>query len=66
MNLDIILDLNIIHALRRNKHKLSRDRPSRRLNHHPHTDIAIDLIHENIEFVKATDGTTHGFPKGEQ
>jgi len=66
VNLHIILDLDIVHRLRRDQHVLPAYRRSGSVNHHPHTDITIDLIHENVEFIETADWTAHSLPKRKQ
>lgn len=66
MNLDIISKLHIIHRLRRDEDELLRDGCPSSLDHHAHADIAVDLVHEDIEFVQTSDRTAHGIPEREE
>jgi len=66
MDFNVGAQLNIRHALRSDENELPAHTSSRSLNHHFHADIAIDIIHENVELVQAPDGRSHGLPKREE
>lgn len=66
MNTNIIAELNIVHALRRDENELPTDRPACDLDQHAHAGGAVDRVHEDVELVEAADRAAHGLPDGQQ
>jgi len=66
MNLDIRTRLNIRHALRRDEHKLPTDGLPRGAHQHPHANVAIDIVHEDVKLVQTANRRAHGLPEREE
>ena len=66
VNLDVCAELDISHGLRRDENELTTHGTACSSDHHSPTNVAIDVIHEDVELVQASDGRTHRFPDGEQ
>ncbi len=66
MNVHIIAQINVAHALRRDEDELPSNRASRGLDHETHALSTIDAVHVDIEFVQTSNRRSHGFPDTEQ
>ena len=65
-NLDINSRIDTTHRLRRNQDELLAHRTSSRLNHHSHTDLPIDRIHEDVKFIETANRRAHCIPQRKQ
>jgi len=53
---NIVSKLSGGHALRADENELSADTVPRSFNHHPHADVPVDIVHEDVKLVQASDG----------
>jgi len=65
VNTDVVAELDIVHALRRDQDELPANRPPGNLDQHAHACGAVDRVHEDVELVEAADRAAHGLPDGE-
>lgn len=65
-DLDIIRRMHAPHRPGRDEDELLANGISRRFDHFPHADFAVDAVHENVELIQTSDRRSHGIPQREK
>ena len=60
-----ICQVDFAHTLWRDQDELFANGRSGEADHHLHTDISVDTVHEYIKLVKSSNWGTHSFPHRE-
>jgi hypothetical protein len=66
VNPNIVHTLYAIHGLRCDQNVLTTNCAPSSLDHHLHTNVAVDTVHENIELIETPYRRAHGIPKCKQ